>query len=141
MRVIKGICCVLASAALAVGCTSSPTEPKEDERSIGPAEPILRLAVAPASATLRGGDRLALSASAASADRSTVRAVSVTWTSSDEQVATVSSNGVVEGGRPGLAEIKARWGLSTAVARITVLKAGPPDIACLSVRPKTDGCR
>jgi hypothetical protein len=141
MRGIKRIYWVLASAALAVGCSSSPTGPRDDERIIGPQEPILRLFVAPSVATLSGGGRLALSASAASDDRSTVRAVSVTWTSSDEAVASVTSDGVVTGGLPGLAEITARSGLSTAVARITVLKAGPPEVACYSVIPKTGDCQ
>jgi hypothetical protein len=143
MRGIKGMYWVLASAALAVGCSSSPTGPKDDddERIVGPQEPTLHLFVAPSVATLRGGGRLALSASAASADRLTVRAVSVTWTSSDDAVATVTSDGVVTGGLPGLAKITARSGLSTAVARITVLKAGPPEVACLSVIPKTGDCQ
>jgi alpha-amylase len=95
--------------------------------------------VAPAVATLRAGESLRLTATAASDDRSEVRIVAVSWLSSDESIATVSSAGQVRGVRPGLAEIQVRWGTSVATARITVLKA-TPEVACLSIIPKEAAC-
>lgn len=140
MQGITRIYSVLATAALAVGCSSSPTEPSTLQRpGAGTPEPILRLVVAPALATLRAGEARTLTATAASDDHATVREIAVTWLSSDDLVATVSSTGQVRGVRPGLAEIRVRWGTSVAVARITVLKAGPREVACLSVIPK--GCQ
>jgi hypothetical protein len=139
MRGIKGIYSVLAAAALAVGCDSSPTEPSTLQRPGGTAEPILRLVVAPALATLRAGESHQFTATAASDDLSTVREIAATWLSSDDLIATVSSAGLVRGVRPGRAEVRVRWGTSVAVAQITVLKAGPREVACLSLIPK--GCQ
>jgi uncharacterized protein YjdB len=78
-------------------------------------------------------------ATAANQDRSVVRQIAVTWLSSDAGIATVSSTGLVRGVRPGGAEITVRWGTSRAIVRITVLKADPRPIACLSLGFK-DGC-
>ena len=141
MRGFIGIHGILAAAALAVGCSSSPTEPSSSERSgPGTAEPLLRLVLAPALGTIRAGESLKFTATAASDDRAVVRQIAVTWLSADEEIATVSSSGLVRGVRPGRTEIKVRWGTSVATAQITVLKGGPREIACLSLIPKEGGC-
>ena len=139
MRGITGIYGVLTAATLAIGCSSSPTEPTPSERKPATPQPLLRLVVAPAVATLRARESLRLTATAASDDRSEVRIIAVSWLSSDETIATVSSAGQVRGVRPGLAEIQVRWGTSVATARITVLKA-TPELACLSIIPEEGVC-
>jgi hypothetical protein len=138
MRGIHHISSVIVAAALAVGCTSSPTEPSGEKTGLGTPEPVLRLVVAPALATIRAGETLKLSVTAASADRLVVRQIAVTWLSSDTEIASVSSTGLVRGVRPGRTEITVRWGTSWAVVAITVLKGEPRPIACLSVIPKGD---
>lgn len=140
MRGITGIYGVLAAATLAVGCSSSPTEPQISQRIPAPTEPILRLVVTPSLATLNAGGTVKLSATAQSGDRSVAQQVAVSWLSSDALIATVSADGVVRGIAPGRADIQVRSGTSVATARITVLKAGPSEIACLSVEPKKGGC-
>ena len=137
MRSIHTISRIVAAAALLVGCDSAPTEPSA--RQLGTPEPVLHLVVAPQVATLRAGESLKLTATAANQDRSVVRQIAVTWLSSDAGIATVSSTGLVRGVRPGRAEITVRWGTSRAIARVSVLKAEPRPIASLSPG-STDGC-
>ena len=141
MRSINGIYGLLTAAALTVGCSATPTEPQNLERIPAPAEPLLRLVVTPSLASLRAGETLKLAAAARSDDRSTVRQVAVTWVSSNGLIATVSSAGEVRGIAPGQADIRAQWGTNQATARVTVLKAGPPEVGCLSVIPKKGGCQ
>jgi len=139
MRALGGIYGIVTAAALVIGCESSPTEPDLPAQKPLAPEPVLRLVVAPATATLRAGQVLGLRAAAASDDRAVARTIAVSWRSSDESIATVSTTGLVRAVRPGLAEIQVRWGTSTATARITVLK-GAPEVACLSLIPKKSGC-
>jgi hypothetical protein len=140
MRGTNRIYRVIAVAVLALGCSDSPTEPSSSERSgPGTPEPVLRLVVAPAAAIIRAGETLQLNATAASDDRLVVRQIAVSWLSSDSEIATVSSDGLLRGIRPGRAEIKVRWGTSSATVQVTVLKGDPQPVACLSLIPK-DGC-
>lgn len=139
MRGIRSIHRIVAAAALLAGCDSSPTEPSASQRGPGTAEPVLHLVVAPRLATLRAGESLTLTAVAANPDRSVVRKIEVSWLSSDTEIATVSSSGLVRGVRPGRVEITVRWGTSWTTAYITVLKADPRPVACLSLIPK-DSC-
>jgi hypothetical protein len=121
---------IVAAALLAAACSSSPTEPTSSERSgSGTPEPLLLLQVDPPQATIHAGETVQLTATAESPDGSVVRDIAVTWTSSDDQIASVSSSGLVRGVRPGQAEIDVRWGTSLVVVQITVLKAdsGTPD--------------
>lgn len=138
MRDISRIHRVLAAAVLAVGCSDSPTEPSSLGRTTGTPEPVLHLVVAPALATLHAGESLRLTATAANQDRSVVREISVTWLSSDSEIATVSATGIVRGIRPGQAEITARWGTSRALAKLTVLKENPRPVACVSLITKDE---
>jgi alpha-amylase len=96
--------------------------------------------VTPLVATVRAGETLKLTATAASHDRGVVRQIAVTWLSSDTDIASVSSTGLLRGVRPGRTEITVRWGTSRAVVGVTVLKGEPRPIACLSIIPK-DGCQ
>jgi hypothetical protein len=140
MRGITRIHRVIAVAVLALGCSDSPTEPSSSERSgPGTPEPLLRLVVAPAVAVIKAGESLQLIATAASDDRLVVRQIAVSWLTSDTEIATVSSDGLLRGVRPGRAEISVRWGTSQATVQVTVLKGEPRPVACLSLIPK-DGC-
>lgn len=122
MRGVARIQSIVIAAVLLAGCDSSPTEPSASQSQPGTPEPVLYLVVTPQTATLRAGESVQLSAVATSQDRSTAREIAVTWESSDDGIATVSSTGLVRGLRPGQAEITVRWGSSWAKAQITVIK-------------------
>ena len=147
MRRIIGVHGVLAAAVFAIGCSSTtgPSLTEEDPPDIetnrpGTVQPLLRLVVDPVAATIRAGETLQLTATAASADQSVVREVAAAWRTSDAGIATVGPSGLVRGIRPGQATIQVRWGTSAAAVEITVLKGDPGETACLSVEPKIGPC-
>ena len=113
---------ILMLAALGAGCGATTTEPSESGAR-GDEPPVLRLVLDPAIATVHAGENLQIHATAASADRAVVREIEATWSSSDEEIATVSGTGVVRARRPGLAVITVRYHTERAFARIAVLKA------------------
>ncbi len=88
-----------------------------------PRPPLVSIAVTPATTKLTRDETQALSVSAVYADASTEPLTSgVTFTSSDDLVATVSPEGVVTGGDPGTATITATQAATgkTTTARINV---------------------
>jgi Bacterial Ig-like domain (group 2) len=131
---------VLTLAALALGCSDSPTDvttpPVDPGPRTGPAPsaPVDQFAVAPGTASLHAGRALQLSASALRGGvESEVAAGDVLWESSDEAIATVETDGLVRGLRPGEVEIRALWETNRALVRINVLKAEAP--------PQDPSCR
>ena len=116
---------ILTLMSLSAGCGSSTTGPDESGARQDHDAPVLRLVLDPAVATIHAGDELKIHATAASADRSVVQEIAATFSSSEEEIATVGSSGMVRARRPGLAVITVRWNTSRAFARIAVLKAEP----------------
>jgi hypothetical protein len=116
---------MLMLAALGTGCGSTTTGPDESGARQGQDASVLRLVLDPAVATIHAGETLGIHATAASADRAVVQEIEATFSSSDEEIATVGSGGLVRAHRPGLAVITVRWNNSRAFARIAVLKADP----------------
>ncbi len=107
---------LLASlATLTLGC-SDATGP-----DVPPGPPSLQVTIAPASATIRGGESMQFTASVRRGAALQSSASTAAWLSSDASVATVTSGGVVLGVGGGVAEITAVWGNARATAQVTVL--------------------
>jgi uncharacterized protein YjdB len=127
MRGILSRALVLALTALAVGCSSTPTEPPPGDPG-GSREPtpgpVQGFTIAPSDAILHAGGRLQLTATALRGGlESRVPSEAVSWSSSNEAVATVGPTGLVRTILPGQVEILALWQTNRATVRITVLKA------------------
>jgi uncharacterized protein YjdB len=88
--------------------------------------------VAPATATVTVGSTTALVATVRDASANVMVNASVTWTTSNAAVATVSGSGVVTGVGTGSATITARSGTATGTASVTV---SPPPIHHITVTP------
>jgi DNA/RNA endonuclease G (NUC1) len=88
-----------AAGTWALG-TSSFGACNDDGETTPPAE-VATVTVDPAAATVNVGESIALVATAFDLDSQPIDDVPFTWTSSDEQVATVSATGVVTGVSPG----------------------------------------
>jgi hypothetical protein len=107
---------LLASlVTLSLGC-SDATAPREL-----PDPPDLQVTIAPASATIRGGESMQFTASVKRGAAFLSSESTANWFSSDASVATVTSGGIVRGIRGGVTEITAVWGNSRATAQVTVL--------------------
>ncbi len=107
---------LLASlATLTLGC-SDATGP-----DVPPGPPSLLVTVAPASATIRGGQSMQFTASVRGGAALQSGESTVTWVSSDPSVATVTSGGMVLGVGGGVAAITAVWGNARATAQVRVL--------------------
>jgi Bacterial Ig-like domain (group 2) len=123
MRAIVAIQLVVAATTLTIGCSSSPTEGPDPTQREQPApdRPVHRLLVTPNVATIGIGRAITLAAMTDGGD--VLSSAEVSWTSSDDEVATVSASGMVLGRRPGQVEIVARSARAWAYARIAVLKS------------------
>jgi hypothetical protein len=114
----------LATVLTAVACSS------EDDPSGGGAPP--HLFIAPANMTLEEGSTLQLSAHVVSASGSVfVPAAQVTWASSDEAVATVSTGGLLVGHAFGTAVVAATHGDLVTNVTATVL----PGVVGIQILP------
>ena len=130
MRGILSRALVLTLTALAIGCSSTPTEPPPGppdgpggSREPSPG-PVQGFTIAPSDAILNAGGRLQLTATVLRGGvESRVPSEAVSWSSSNEVVATVGPNGLVRTILPGQVEIRALWHTNRATVRITVLKA------------------
>jgi uncharacterized protein YjdB len=90
--------------------------------------PVDNFTVAPGVATIHAGGTLQLTATAVRAgEESRVPPEAVSWSSSNEGVATVGANGLVRAILPGQIEIRALWQTNRATVRITILKAVSED--------------
>jgi hypothetical protein len=78
-----------------------------DDESVGPSPPAAEVLVSPGLDTLRTGETMVLAAIAISASGDTLSGHTVYWTSSDPDVAGVSSEGMVTGHRTGTVAIRA----------------------------------
>jgi uncharacterized protein YjdB len=81
---------------------------------------VATLTLNPTSATVKVGQRLALKAVALNAARSAAENAVVSYSSSDQSVATVDDTCVVTGVRAGTATITAKSGAIAATCAITV---------------------
>jgi hypothetical protein len=115
MRTSSLLSFVVATAAATLGCQSDATAPLIVE-----ADPV-GLTVVPSIATVDGGKFLKLTASLHLPDGSKTAAPDVTWHSADGVIATVGSDGIVEGLRAGQVQIVATWHDSRGSSLITVL--------------------
>ncbi len=91
----------------------------------------ITIEVAPASATLRQGESVQLTATFRDAGGSGVPGISITWSSSDAQVAVVSDGGLVTAVKAGAATITATGAGLNRTASVTVLAP----VASLSLEP------
>lgn len=115
-RIVPG----LLAVALAAGCGGSDgTGPGG-----GSEDPIATVVVTPATATLAVGDTRTFTATASTAAGETV-STSFTWTSQDDDVATVTTTGVVTAEGPGGTLIEAEAEGVTGTAVVAVLAAPP----------------
>lgn len=116
---------VLASlATLLLGC-SDATGPSQSSASIRPpttpqSRPLL---IAPASATLRSGENRQFAATFALGPTLAAGPIAISWSSTNEQVATVSASGLVHAVSGGQTQIVATWGGYRAHALVTVAGA------------------
>jgi uncharacterized protein YjdB len=94
--------------------------------------PVASVTVSPASASLAAGSTLQLSATARDSAGNPLSGRTMTWTTSDGSVATVSASGLVTGVTVGSATISATSGGKSGTAAITVTAAPPPG-SCVSV--------
>lgn len=85
-----------------------------------PPIPVGSVVVSPASFTLTAGTSRQLSASVLDAGGGVLSGRTVTWASSDNTVATVTSTGIVQAVREGTARISASSGGKTGTATVTV---------------------
>jgi uncharacterized protein YjdB len=105
---------LLAGAFLLAGCDDSPTEPP-----LNPTPDAVE--VSPESVTLtETGATEQLTAVVYDEDGDEIEDAEVTWSSSDEEVATVDEDGLVEAVGEGTATITATSGEASGTAEVTV---------------------
>jgi len=99
------------------------------------ARDVASVVVSPASVSMRVGVSAPLQAQALDAEGGVLTGRSVTWTSANTAVATVSSTGVVTGVTPGATTITATSGGRTGQAAVTVTL---PPVQTITVTPQRD---
>ena len=134
MRAVLPLEVILSAATLLVAC-SSTTGPELPPPSDDPG--ISVLTVAPSFATIGGRRFVQLTAIVSGGPALGVPQSMVAWSSSDTNVATVRSGGLVEGRKAGRVQIVADWKSAHGSATVVVLdqvgmKPHPPDFpTCL----------
>lgn len=93
--------------------------------------------VAPPSATVNIGQTVQLTATALDAAGNTLGGRAITWSSSADSIATVSSGGIVTGVAAGVATITATIEGKTASSTVTVTAPAPTPVASVNVSPST----
>ena len=96
--------------------------------------PVASVTVSPASAAVPAGQTVQLTATSKDASGNALTGRSITWTSSNGSVATVSSNGLVSGVAAGSATITATSEGKSGTAAITVTAVSVP-VASVTVSP------
>jgi uncharacterized protein YjdB len=118
-------CCTAVVGFAAVSCGGD-----DDSTGLEP-EPVVTVTVTPPAATIRPGGMVQLQASVMDAAGASLGG-EVTWSSSNENVATVSENGLVSGISDGTASISAASEGKSGSAAITVRTA----VASIEVLPE-----
>jgi uncharacterized protein YjdB len=95
-------------------------------------QPVATVEIAPTSASVIAGDSVQLQATTRAADGGVLTGRPVTWSTSDNTVATVASTGLVKAIAPGTASITATSEGQGATATVTVT---PKPVASVSVTP------
>lgn len=91
----------------------------------GPPAEAVRVAITPESDTILVGGSVALSAAAFDATDAPIPAATITWSSDDEGVATVSASGLVTGIAAGVANIVAAAGVGVIDTATITVEAAP----------------
>jgi uncharacterized protein YjdB len=127
MRTLSSLTLALVATAAVVGCQSDATAPPTDQT------PPLALSVAPSVALINGGKFLRLVATVRHADGSTATPTDVTWSSANGAIASVASDGLVQGLSAGKVQIVATWHDSRGSSLVTVVEpvAKKPPPKCL----------
>jgi uncharacterized protein YjdB len=112
------------SAALTVSASPPP-----------PPAPVASVSVAPATSSLTVGGSVQLSATTRDASGNTLTGRSITWSSSNTGVATVSSSGVATAVSAGSANIVASSEGQSGSAALTVTAPAPAPVASVTVSP------
>jgi uncharacterized protein YjdB len=99
-----------------------------------PPPPVASVTVAPATASIVAGETRQLAATLRDANNNVLSDRAVAWTSSDEDIATVSATGLVTAVAPGAATITATSEGVSGTAAITVT---PVPVASVTVTPGT----
>lgn len=107
----------VAALALAGACTDA-TSPDNPPNLL----PVGHMTIVPSSATIRPGQAVQLTAHLISSSGNALEGAGVSWTSSNESVASVSDRGEVLGRGEGDAVITARTQSNAQIARIHVLR-------------------
>jgi hypothetical protein len=124
MRIrLSFVATAIASVALVLSCTErqlpvAPTDPSLAKGGPG----VKTVTVSPSSATVAVNDNVQLTATVSPAKAAT----SVTWSTSNAAVATVSASGLVTGVAAGTATIRATAGGVSGSSTITVASSPPP---------------
>src|SRR2546429_1754596 len=131
----------VSSSGLASGVTpgsatiTATSEGKSGTASVTVTQvPVATVSVSPATATVQAGQTVQLIATPKDANGATLSGRTVTWSSSNTSVATVSSSGLVSGVTPGSATITATSEGKSGTSSITVTNI---PVATVSVSPLT----
>jgi uncharacterized protein YjdB len=100
-----------------------------------PPAPVASVTVSPATGSVTIGQTGPLTATLRDASNNILTGRAVTWSSSNNAIATVSTNGTVTGVSAGNATITAASEGRSGTAAITVLSATPPAVASVTVTP------
>lgn len=125
LRTAIAMCAILS---VTLSCTETTTEPLR----------VATVELTPATATVQVGRTVALAATPKDAGGNTVSGADVVWSSSNTQVATVTTGGVVTARAAGQVQIAASAEGKSATAQITIAAR---DVASVVVTPATVSMR
>jgi uncharacterized protein YjdB len=98
---------------------------------------VFAVSVTPSTVTLNPGNTAQLSAAAMDSAGNTLAGTTITWSSSNPSVATVSTSGLLSAVAVGSAVITASGGGKSATANVTVVAQSPASVASVAVSPTT----
>jgi uncharacterized protein YjdB len=98
--------------------------------------PVAGVSVQPSTATIDTAATFQFAATLVDAKGRTLNGRTVTWSSSDPTIATVSSSGLVRGMKAGSVTVTATSGAKSGTASLTVAVA-PPPVASVAVQPSS----
>lgn len=123
MRRLHWVTLVLTALVGAAGCQDS-TGPGGQTSVVRPTEPAT-LTVTPSTAIVGIGNSVTLRGTVLRTDGSRMAPTGISWTSSDEAVAKIGTDGIVQGKRVGRVKINAAWRGQQGSAYVTVIN---PDL-------------